>query len=58
MMGLGEMADIKWWHEFLTQECALCLGRDWTWGWLDNAWAIEFKDPKNETLVRLKLREI
>ncbi len=56
MMGLGEAADIRWWCEFLTEECELKIGKDWCWGWKDNAWAIEFNDAKQETRVRLKLR--
>ena len=55
MMALGDLADIKWWYHFLTEECQLRLGTDWTWGWQDNAWAVEFRDPRSETLVRLRL---
>lgn len=57
MMGLGEAADIRWWYEFLTEECDMIIGRDWCWAWQDNAWAIEFLDPRRETEVRLRLRE-
>ena len=57
MMGLGENADIKLWRQFLTEECGLALGRDWRWGWKDNAWAVEFADPRMETQVRLKMRD-
>jgi hypothetical protein len=57
MMGLGEAADIRWWYEFLTEECGLTIGQDWCWGWKDDAWAIEFTDAKQETRVRLKLRD-
>lgn len=56
-MPLGELADIKWWYEFLVEECQLCLGKDWTWGWQDNAWAVEFHDPKSHTLVLLRLQD-
>jgi len=55
MMSLGESADIKWWYQFLTEECDLRLGEDWTWGWQDNAWAVEFRHPRSETLVRLRI---
>jgi hypothetical protein len=55
MMSLGESADIKWWFHFLTEECHLRLGTDWSWGWQHDAWAVEFRDPKHETLVRLKM---
>lgn len=58
MMALGEWADIRWWHQFLTEECDLRLGADWTWGWQDNAWAVEFRDPRSEILVRLKLDRV
>jgi hypothetical protein len=57
MMGLGEAADIRWWYEFLTEECDMIIGRDWSWAWKDNAWAIDFLDPRRETEVRLRLRE-
>ena len=57
MMGLGEAADIKWWYGFLTEECGLQIGQDWLWGWKDNAWAVEFADPRMETQVRLKMRD-
>ena len=57
MMGLGENADIKLWHQFLTEECDLVLGRDWRWGWKDNAWAVQFTDPRMETHVLLKMRD-
>jgi hypothetical protein len=57
MMALGDTADIKWWHHFLTEECGLRLGQDWTWGWQHNSWAVEFQDPRSETLVRLRLRD-
>jgi len=56
-MGLGEAADIRWWYEFLTEECDMTIGRDWHWAWKDNAWAVEFSDPRRETEVRLRLRE-
>ena len=56
-MGLGEAADIRWWYEFLTEECDMIIGRDWSWAWQDNAWAVEFTDPRRETEVRLRLRE-
>jgi len=55
MMSLGESADIKWWYQFLTEKCDLRLGEDWTCGWQDNAWAVEFRHPRSETLVRLRL---
>lgn len=57
MMGLGEAADIKWWHQFLTEDCGLHLGKDWHWAWQDDCWAVEFADPRDETRVRLMLRE-
>jgi hypothetical protein len=57
MMGLGEAADIRWWYEFLTEECDMMIGRDWQWTWYNNAWAVEFSDPRMETEVRLRLRE-
>ena len=57
MMGLGEAADIRWWYEFLTEECDMTIGQDWHWAWQDNAWAVEFLDPRRETEVRLRLRE-
>jgi hypothetical protein len=57
MMGLGEAADIKWWYEFLTEECDLMIGRDWHWAWKDNAWAVDFTDPRMETQVRLKMKD-
>ena len=57
MMGLGENADIKLWHQFLTEECDLALGQDWRWGWKDNAWAVQFTDPRMETHVLLKMRD-
>ena len=57
MMGLGEAADIRWWYEFLTEECDMTIGQDWSWAWQDNAWAVEFLDPRRETEVRLRLRE-
>ena len=57
MMGLGENADIKLWHLFLTEECGLALGQDWQWGWKDNAWAVEFNDPRMEVHVHLKMRD-
>jgi hypothetical protein len=27
MMGLGEAADIRWWYEFLTEECDMIIGQ-------------------------------
>ena len=57
MMGLGEAADIRWWYEFLTEECDMIIGQDWSWAWKDNAWAVEFSDQRRETEVRLRLRE-
>ena len=57
MMGLGEAADIRWWYEFLTEECDMMIGRDWHWAWHNNAWAVEFSDPRRETEVRLRLHE-
>lgn len=56
MMALGDTADIKWWYDFLTQECDLRIGSDWHWAWHANAWAVEFVDGRSETLVWLKLR--
>ena len=56
-MVLGEAADIKWWYAFLTEECDLRIGQDWHWTWQDNAWAVEFRDSKYETLVRLRLHD-
>lgn len=57
MMSLGELADIRWWHEFLVEECQLRLGDDWVWAWHENAWAVEFRDPRSETYVHLRLRQ-
>ena len=57
MMELGESADIRWWYEFLTQECDAIIGRDWHWAWHNNAWAVEFTDTQKETWVRLRLQE-
>jgi hypothetical protein len=57
MMGLGDAADIRWWYEFLTEECNMTIGQDWHWAWKDNAWAVEFSDARMETEVRLRLRE-
>jgi hypothetical protein len=56
-MELGDAADIKWWYEFLTEECDLIIGRDWSWVWKNDAWAVDFVDPRRETEVRLRLRE-
>lgn len=56
MLALGDTADIKWWFQFLSEECDLKIGQDWSWAWHDNAWAVEFLDPRAETLVRLRLR--
>jgi len=58
MMGLGEAADIKWWYQFLVEECGLNLGEHWVWGWQDDAWAVEFAHDSYQTLVTLKLRDI
>ena len=55
MMELGEEADINAWYHFLAEECGLKIGRDWRWAWSNNAWAIEFWDPKVETMIRLKM---
>lgn len=57
MMCLGELADIRWWYRFLVEECALEIGHDWVWAWHENAWAVEFLDPRSETYVRLKLAQ-
>jgi len=57
MMELGDAADIRWWYEFLTEECDLVIGRDWSWAWNNDAWAVDFVDPRRETEVRLRLRE-
>jgi len=54
MMVLGEQADIKWWFRFLTEECDLMIGQDWHWAWQDNCWAIDLRDPAQETWLRLK----
>ena len=56
MMALGDAADIKWWYHFLADECRLRLGRDWSWAWHNNAWAVNFADSRSEVLVRLRLR--
>jgi hypothetical protein len=56
MMAIGEAADIKWWYHFLTEECELRLGEDWTWAWYKDAWAVEFRDPQSQIMVLLRLR--
>ena len=55
MMDLGETGSIKLWHDFLTQDCGLELGKDWRWAWQHNRWHIEFVNPSHETAVRLKM---
>lgn len=57
MMALGEVADIKAWYRFLEEDCELRIGQDWCWAWYDNAWAVEFLDPKVEIMVRLKMSD-
>ena len=46
--------NLRQWHDWLLQEMDLYIGRDWQWAWQNDRWAIEFRDPRNETAVRLK----
>ena len=45
--------NLRSWYDWLEDQ-DLQIGRDWCWAWKDDCWAIEFRDPRNETAVRLK----
>ena len=47
--------NIREWYEWLESE-GLEIGRDFCWAWTDHNWAIEFMDPRMETMIRLKSR--
>ena len=55
MLPLDEIWNLREWHDWLLQECGMAVGRDYRWAWANNRWAIEFTEPRDETLVRLKM---
>lgn len=42
------------WFEWLETDMGLAIGRDYTWAWHANAWAISVTDPEIELLILLK----
>lgn len=53
MIVLREDWNLRSWHDWLEDQ-NLHIGRDWSWAWQDNCWAIDFHDPQIEVMVRLK----
>jgi len=53
MIELSGDWNIREWYEWLESE-GLEIGRDWRWAWCNQNWAIEFKDPRIETMITLK----
>jgi hypothetical protein len=47
---------INEWFDWLESQ-DLKIGQDWRWAWSDCNWAIEFVDPRIETMIRLKTQD-
>jgi hypothetical protein len=55
MLILRNEWNMRQWYDWLREEMDLEIGRDYRWAWAENHWAIEFLDPRVETMVRLKV---
>lgn len=55
MLSLSNQGLLYWCHWFDQQ--GLTLGTDYHWAWDadQDCWAVEFRDPRTELIVQLKL---
>lgn len=58
MILMREDWNLRNWYDWLETEMDLKSGRDYRWAWVNNRWAIDFVDPKMETAVLLKMKEL
>lgn len=56
MLILSTDWNLRQWYDWLEEEMDLQIGKDYSWAWQDNCWAIDFHDPQVEIIVRLKSR--
>jgi len=48
--------NISEWYRWLEFQ-GLVIGEDFYWCWHNQNWAIEFRDPRMETMIRLKSKD-